>query len=326
MRPVYSKSAYDVTPLPDDRVAELAAGLDPEAHRVTQRAGTEPPFTGRLTDEQREGTYTCAVCGLPLFRSDAKFHSGSGWPSFSRPFDPAHVREHRDEGHGMVRTEVRCSRCGAHLGHVFDDGPRPTGLRYCINSAALGFRPAGEPLPPESLPMRTETAWFAGGCFWGVEHTFQLAPGVLDVVSGYMQGHTEAPTYEQVCSHTTGHAEAVQVTFDPARISYRELLEGFFAMHDPTQLDRQGPDVGDQYRSGVFTADEAQAREARAWLAELEDRQAFGSPIVTVIEPARTFWPAEAWHQDYIVRMGRPCAVRNPWPGVLGDRYATPAR
>ncbi len=326
MRPVYSASGHDITPLPAARVAELAARLDPEAYRITQAAGTERPFCGLLLDEERAGTYTCVVCGLPLFRSDARFHSGSGWPSFFRPFDPAHVHERRDTSHGTVRTEIRCARCGAHLGHVFDDGPRPTGLRYCLNGAALVFRPEGEPVPLESLPARTATAFFAGGCFWGIEHVFQLAPGVLDVVSGYMQGRTEAPTYEQVCAHTTGHAETVRVTFDPARITYRELLEGFFAMHDPTQLDRQGPDVGDQYRSGVFTVDDDQAAQARAYVAELTARRVHRAPIVTMIEPARTFWPAEAGHQDYVVRTGRACHVGDPWPAVLGDRYVPPGR
>lgn len=308
-----SQSGYDITPLPAERVATLAARLDPEAYRVTQKAGTEPPFCGTLVDNKQEGIYACVVCGLPLFSSQHKFDSGTGWPSFFREFDPAHVTRHRDTSHGMTRTEIRCVRCGAHLGHVFADGPRPTGERHCLNSAALVFHPADAPLPPESQPMHVQTAYFAGGCFWGIEHYFQQGPGVIDAVSGYMQGQVDNPTYKQVCTGTTGHAETVRVVFDPARITYRRLLEAFFAMHDPTQLNRQGPDVGTQYRSGIWYVNEEQRREAEAYLGELEASGRFSRPIVTQVELAKTFWPAEDYHQDYIATTGAACHVTNPW-------------
>jgi peptide methionine sulfoxide reductase msrA/msrB len=314
MKVKISKSGYDITPLSPERVTELAAKLDPEAYKVTQKAGTEAAFCGTLLDNHMEGVYACVVCGLPLFSSEHKFKSGTGWPSFYREIDPEHVARKRDLAYGMVRTEINCARCGAHLGHVFDDGPRPTGERHCLNSASLKFYDKGQALPPESRPAKLEVAYFAGGCFWGIEHYFQQGPGVIDAVSGYMQGHVDHPTYKQVCTDSTGHAETVKVTYDANRITYRRLLQAFFDMHDPTELDRQGPDVGSQYRSGLWTVDAEQQREAAAYVEELQasDRYA-GRKIATEIEPAKTFWPAEGYHQDYIATTGRACHVSNPW-------------
>lgn len=311
--PAYSKSGYDITPLPREKVEALASKLDAQTYEITQKAGTEPRFCGTLLDNKEEGVYACVVCGLPLFSSEHKFNSGTGWPSFYREFDPEHVARHEDRSHGMVRTEIECARCGSHLGHVFDDGPKPTGERHCLNSASLTFHDKGTPLPMQSQAVKTVTAYFAGGCFWGIEHYFQKGPGVIDAVSGYMQGAKDNPTYKDVCSDTTGHAEAVKVVFDPNRISYRQLLEAFFKMHDPTQLNRQGPDVGEQYRSGIYTTSDDQKREAEAFIKELSASGQFKKPIVTEIEPAQTFWAAEDYHQDYIVKTGRACHVTNPW-------------
>ncbi len=314
MQPKYSKSGYDVTPLTPEQVKALAAKLDPEAYRVTQKAGTEPPFCGNLLDNHKDGVYTCVVCGLPLFNSRNKFNSGTGWPSFDREFDPVHVARHTDSTLGMTRTEISCARCGAHLGHVFDDGPKPTNERHCLNSASLKFVEAGQPLPPESQPAKLETAYFAGGCFWGVQHYFSRGPGVVLAVSGYAQGHVEHATYEQVCGGETGHAETVKVVFDPQRIPYRRLLEAFFAMHDPTQLDRQGPDRGDQYRSGIWTTGEEQAKEAREIIREMEAAKKYGTKaIVTRVEPLKEFWPAEEYHQEYLAKNGAACHVKDPW-------------
>lgn len=314
MNPKYSKSQYDVTPLPRDQVEKMAKKLDRKTYEVTQNAGTEPAFCGTLLDNKKEGAYYCVVCGLPLFSSDHKFHSGTGWPSFYREVDPDHVVRKVDHSHGMDRTEINCARCGSHLGHVFEDGPKPTGERHCLNSASLVFHDKGAALPPESQPVKTQTAYFAGGCFWGVEHYFQEGPGVIDAVSGYMQGKKDKPTYEQVCTDETGHAETVKVVFDPKRITFRRLLEAFFVMHDPTQLDYQGPDHGTQYRSGIWYTSEEQKREAEAFIKEQTEQKRFGGKkIVTKVEAAKTFWPAEDYHQDYVVKTGRACHVKNPW-------------
>lgn len=314
MKNKVSKRGYDITPLSKERVAELASKLSPEAFEITQKAGTERAFCGGLLDNKKDGVYACAVCDLPLFSSEHKFNSGTGWPSFHTEFDREHVARHSDASYGMVRTEINCARCGSHLGHVFDDGPPPTGERHCLNSASLNFYDKGAEPKPDGKSMNTETAYFAGGCFWGLEHYFQLGPGVIEAVSGYMQGGVDNPSYNQVCSTSTGHAETVKVVFDPSKISYRRLLEAFFKMHDPTQLDRQGPDVGEQYRSGLYYANDAQRKEAEAYIKELESKRAFGDrKIVTEIEAAKTFYAAEDYHQDYIEKTGRACHVKNPW-------------
>jgi peptide methionine sulfoxide reductase msrA/msrB len=306
----YSKSGYDITAWSPDRIAQARERLTPAQARIAFDAATEPAFCGLYTDTEEPGVYVSVVSGLPLFRSSAKFHSGSGWASFFEPFDPDHVLEREDRGHGMVRTEILEARSGAHLGHVFDDGPPPTGKRYCLNSDALRFVPESEALPPDSRPVDAHAAYFAGGCFSGVEDAFASIPGVMDAVSGYMGGRTVDPTYEEVCTDETGHAETVKVVFDPSRVTYEGLLEAFFEMHDPTTVDRQGPDVGRQYRSVIFAATPQQAEQARAHIATLQASGRFGkSRIVTRVEDAPVFYPAEAYHQDHHARHGGACRL-----------------
>jgi peptide methionine sulfoxide reductase msrA/msrB len=308
---ILSAAGHDVTPLSPGKVEQLAKKLTPEQYRITQKAGTEQAFCGTLLDNKKDGMYTCVVCGLPLFKSEHKFTSGTGWPSFFVGYDPAHVAEKTDASFGMVRTEINCARCDAHLGHVFPDGPPPTGQRYCLNSESLRFIENGAEVPKESQPlMKTESGYFAGGCFWGVEHGFQMIPGVISVESGYQQGEVENPTYRQVCTGNTGHTESVKVVFDPARVGYEQLVRFFMALHDPTQLNRQGPDYGTQYRSGVYTVGPEQQKTAEAVKLDLQASPAFaGRQIVTEVEPTEVFYPAEDYHQDYIEKTGRSCHV-----------------
>lgn len=309
--PLYSKLGYDLTPPSAEAKAARLKELTAEQIRVTQNAGTEPAGCGLLLKEKRAGLFACVVCGLPLFKSGTKFESGTGWPSFFDPFAPEHVRVNVDRTHGMVREEIVCGRDGAHLGHVFDDGPKPTGKRYCLNSASLRFFAEGDALPPESKPVATQVAYFAGGCFWGVEDEFSAQVGVVDAESGYMNGKTEAPTYKEICNHDTGHAEAVKIVFDPARTSFRKLAEFFFTIHDPTTMNRQGPDIGDQYRSAILTVDAAQLAEANTLIAGLSKLPKYEKRrIVTIVEPAKTFWPAEEYHQDYHLKNGGSCRVK----------------
>ncbi|MAY75042.1 MAG: methionine sulfoxide reductase [Phycisphaerae bacterium] len=308
--PRYSKSGYDVTPLTSDEIKTLAKNLTDEQRQILLRKGTEPAFCGNLLDNKKHGVYVCALCELPLFGDEAKFDSGTGWPSYDRPIDPAHVAYHEDKSHFMTRTEITCARCNGHLGHVFNDGPTDTNQRYCLNSASLKFYEDGEKRPARSQPVKTETAYFAGGCFWGVEDRFQNVPGVIDAVSGYQGGTKKDPTYKDVCYTETGHAESVRVTFDPARVSYRELLEGFFRIHNPTTLNRQGPDVGTQYRSAIFATDDKQYEQAKAYIEELAAKDRYkGREIVTQVNHMAPFYEAEDYHQDYNAKTGHACGL-----------------
>lgn len=284
------KFANNGNPKPVKRVEkteeEWKEILTPDQFRVTRQAGTERAFSSEMCSAFEPGKYACVCCKTVLFDSGEKFESGTGWPSFTQPIQENVIAYHKDTSHGMVRVETTCNTCDAHLGHVFQDGPPPSGLRYCMNAVAL-----------QKVESKEHKAVFGGGCFWCTEAIFQEVKGVKKVESGYSGGEVVNPTYREVTTGRTGHAEVVQITYDATQISFEELITIHLTTHDPTTLNRQGADTGTQYRSVMFyqTDEEKQIINQR-----IEEIQAYlDSSIVTEVAPLQAFYKAEDYHQNY---------------------------
>ena len=313
---------------------ELKKKLTPMQFKVTQEEGTEPAHTGEYTNNKKEGIYVDVVTGEPLFSSTDKYDSGSGWPSFTKPIEKDVLTEKKDNKLFMERTEIRSKSGDSHLGHVFNDGPKEKGgMRYCVNSASLRFIPKekmaaegyGEylkllekPSTPstevkkkvirtttaDETPLKEgqERAILAGGCFWGMEDIIRKIPGVIATQVGYTGGDLNKPKYEIVKTGSTNHAEAVEVIFDPKKISYEQLLGWFFRMHDPTTMNQQGNDHGTQYRSAIFVENDEQRKIAEKVKEKVNSSGKWKRPVVTQIIESRPFWRAEDYHQDYLTK------------------------
>ena len=255
--------------------------------------GTERPFSGKYVNTKEDGTYICKVCDAPLYRSSDKFESHCGWPSFDDAI-PNAIKEVPDaDGR---RTEIVCANCGAHMGHVFkEEGFTPKNVRHCVNSVSLHFQ------KKKAQTSVLKKAYFAGGCFWGVEYYLEKINGVKEVISGFMGGHLKDPRYYDVVRKDTGHLETVEVVYDPSQVSYETLAKTFFEIHDPTQADGQGPDIGSQYLSAVFVSNEEERKTIENLIKILESK---GLRIATKVLSKAPFYSAEAYHQDYYERKG----------------------
>lgn len=272
---------------------ELSA-LSEDERRVIIHKGTEMPFSGKYNYEKAEGVYVCKVCKSALFRSSDKFNSGSGWPSFDDEIEGSIKRVLDKDG---KRVEIVCTKCGAHLGHVFEgEGFSQKNTRHCVNSISLDFIKKDT-----SITNNLKKAYFAGGCFWGVEYYMQQIDGVVEVTSGFMGGWLKNPTYNDVVYTDTGHLETVEVLYDSSKTSYEKIAKTFFEIHDPTQINGQGPDIGKQYLSAVFINNEDEEKTIQTLIESLTKN---GYKVATKILQKDNFYKADEYHQNYYQRKG----------------------
>ena len=277
---------------PDRRVEkteeEWKSILSPEQFRVTRQKGTERAHSSEMCNLFEPGRYACICCGTELFDSEEKFQSGTGWPSFTQPIKTNAIAYHKDKGFGMYRIETVCNTCDAHLGHVFQDGPPPSGLRFCINAVSL-----------KKVETSIRKATIGGGCFWCTEAIFQQLKGVIGVESGYSGGKTHNPTYREVTSGYTGHAEVVEITYDKNLLSYEDILKVHLTTHNPTTINKQGADKGTQYRSIIFYRCDDERETAMNVIKEVQ--AGYDEMIVTELKMFESFYKAEVYHQNYYV-------------------------
>jgi len=266
--------------------------LTPEEEYVIERKGTERPFTGEYYQFKAKGLFSCRRCNAPLYLSHHKFDSGCGWPSFDDAIPDAVKKKLDADG---SRTEILCENCDGHLGHVFE-GERFTlkNSRHCVNSLSMRFVPVEE--------MSIERAVLASGCFWSKQYYLDRLPGVIATRVGYTGGSSPAaPTYREVSSGLTGHAEAIEVFFDKTMISYEDILSHFFEQHNPTISSKQGENNRGKYRSAVFFTNQTQKEVAENKINQLKQE----GEVLTELTPAYEFYGAEEHHQKYYDKLGK---------------------
>ncbi|MDD3322421.1 MAG: bifunctional methionine sulfoxide reductase B/A protein [Paludibacter sp.] len=263
--------------------------LTSEEQSVILNKATERPFTGEYVNTTAKGTYECRQCNAPLYRSEDKFKSDCGWPSFDDEIPGAVKKVLDTDGR---RTEIICANCGGHLGHVFvGEQLTKKNTRYCVNSISMKF------IPDKIMTNKNEeVAYLASGCFWGTQYYLMKSPGIISTTVGYMGGHTKNPSYKEVCTGTTGHVETTEVVFDKTKTSYEDLVKLYYETHDFTQVGGQGPDIGDQYQSVIFYTNDEQRKIAEKYVEILTGK---GYKVATLLRPAPEFWPAEDYHQEY---------------------------
>jgi len=296
----YSEYASQLNEKQGGEKKNMYRELTPEEEEVIIHKGTERPFSGKYLNHKEDGIYTCKRCGAALYRSSDKFESHCGWPSFDDEIEGAVKRQTDIDDN---RIEILCANCGAHLGHVFEgEGFTSKNTRHCVNSISLDFTPKEKTETMADAEKKYEKAIFASGCFWGVEYHFKKVPGVISTTVGFTGGHVKNPSYKEVCGGKTGHAEAVEVVYDPSVTSYETLAKLYFETHDFTQVNRQGPDIGEQYRTEIFYTSEKQKDIAEKLIRILKDK---GYDVATKLTPASEFYPAEEYHQDYYEKTGK---------------------